>query len=211
MSRPTSSMSGVRKTFCDVVVSSAGGGSRPRKYGICGCMPARREQRRVVVRARDERRRRHAQVALLLEEGEEALAQLGGRPHPGILRTGGRARPTTPRVGVSPPCAGRAELLVELGLAAGGGFLRDGDGVPDVASASGAREAPCETAAASPLTFFTGVVIAIETARTAVSALSGHATRRCRSRRRACRAGRSRGRPSRPPSRAPAGGRARCP
>ncbi len=33
-------MSGVRKTFCVVVVSGAGGSSRPRKYGICGCMPA---------------------------------------------------------------------------------------------------------------------------------------------------------------------------
>src|SRR6267142_3912309 len=33
-------MSGVRKHFCAVVVSGAGGGSRPRKYGICGCMPA---------------------------------------------------------------------------------------------------------------------------------------------------------------------------
>ena len=33
-------MSGVRKHFCEVVVSGAGGGSRPRKNGICGCMPA---------------------------------------------------------------------------------------------------------------------------------------------------------------------------
>ena len=33
-------------------------------------------------------------------------------------------------------------------------------------------ETPCETPAANPLTFFTGVVIAVETARTAVSALS---------------------------------------
>ena len=39
-SRPTSSMSGVRKHFCEVHVSGAGGGSRPRKYGICGCIPA---------------------------------------------------------------------------------------------------------------------------------------------------------------------------
>ncbi len=39
-SSPTSSMSTVRKHFCDVVVSGAGGGSRPRKNGICGCMPA---------------------------------------------------------------------------------------------------------------------------------------------------------------------------
>src|SRR5438067_5464292 len=33
-------MSGVRKTFCAIVVSGAGGFSRPRKYGICGCIPA---------------------------------------------------------------------------------------------------------------------------------------------------------------------------
>src|ERR687888_1988839 len=33
-------MSGVRKHFCTVVVVGAGGGSRPRKYGICGCIPA---------------------------------------------------------------------------------------------------------------------------------------------------------------------------
>ena len=39
-SRPTSSMSGVRKHFCEVAVSGAGGDSRSRKYGICGCMPA---------------------------------------------------------------------------------------------------------------------------------------------------------------------------
>ncbi len=39
-SSPTSSMSGVRKHFCAVVNSRAGGSSRPRKYGISGCMPA---------------------------------------------------------------------------------------------------------------------------------------------------------------------------
>src|SRR5436190_3433501 len=33
-------MSTVRKHFCAVVVSGAGGFSRPRKYGICGCIPA---------------------------------------------------------------------------------------------------------------------------------------------------------------------------
>src|SRR6186997_957637 len=38
--RPTSSMSGVRKTFCTVVSSGAGGSSKPRKYGIRGCIPA---------------------------------------------------------------------------------------------------------------------------------------------------------------------------
>src|SRR5438067_4622281 len=39
-SSPTSSMSGVRKHFCTVVRSGAGGCSRPRKKGISGCMPA---------------------------------------------------------------------------------------------------------------------------------------------------------------------------
>src|SRR5512142_2221999 len=33
-------MSTVRKTFCAVVVRGAGGCSRPRKNGICGCIPA---------------------------------------------------------------------------------------------------------------------------------------------------------------------------
>ena len=37
---PTSSMSGVRKTFCTVVSSGAGGSSSPRKNGISGCIPA---------------------------------------------------------------------------------------------------------------------------------------------------------------------------
>src|SRR5206468_9378074 len=40
VSSPTSSMSGVRKTFCTVVTSGAGGSSRPRKNGISGCIPA---------------------------------------------------------------------------------------------------------------------------------------------------------------------------
>ncbi len=39
-SSPTSSMSGVRKHFCTVVSSGAGGCSRPRKNGIRGCIPA---------------------------------------------------------------------------------------------------------------------------------------------------------------------------
>src|SRR5207244_4631178 len=39
-SSPTSSMSCVRKHFCTVVSNGAGDGSRPRKYGISGCIPA---------------------------------------------------------------------------------------------------------------------------------------------------------------------------
>src|SRR5256885_13576718 len=38
--RPTSSMSGVRKQRWLVVRRSAGGASRPRKYGLSGCIPA---------------------------------------------------------------------------------------------------------------------------------------------------------------------------
>src|SRR3954454_6349220 len=40
VSSPTSSMSGVRKHFCTVTVNGPGGCSRPRKKGICGCIPA---------------------------------------------------------------------------------------------------------------------------------------------------------------------------
>src|ERR687887_13510 len=40
VSRPTSTMSGVRNTFCTVVSSGAGGSWRPRKNGISGCIPA---------------------------------------------------------------------------------------------------------------------------------------------------------------------------
>jgi hypothetical protein len=44
-----------------------------------------REQARLVVGTRDERRGRHTQVALLLEEREKPLPQLGRRPHGSIL------------------------------------------------------------------------------------------------------------------------------
>ncbi len=37
---PTSSMSGVRKTFWHEVRRREGGSSSPRKYGLKGCMPA---------------------------------------------------------------------------------------------------------------------------------------------------------------------------
>ena len=45
-----------------------------------------RQQRRVVVRAGNQRPRGQPLMALLLEVGEEALAQLGRRTHPGIVR-----------------------------------------------------------------------------------------------------------------------------
>ena len=106
-------MSGVRKHFWEVVVSGAGGGSRPRKNGICGCIPAVVEQRRVVTGTRDERPGGLAEVVFLLEEREEAFAELGGRLHARIVgtassdrasgrasrrracRAGGRGRPSS--------------------------------------------------------------------------------------------------------------------
>ena len=57
-SRPTWSMSTVRKHFWQVVSRWCGGCSWPRKYGFSGCMPARGEQRRRVVLRGHERRRR---------------------------------------------------------------------------------------------------------------------------------------------------------
>ena len=83
-------------TSAMVVSSGAGGGSRPRKYGIIGCIPADSEQRRAVIGTRDERRRRHALVALRLEEREISLAQLCARPHASIVgRTLGRSAAAT--------------------------------------------------------------------------------------------------------------------
>ena len=70
--------------------------------------PGRRQERRAVVRARNERGRGHAQVPLLLEEGEKALAQLRRRPHPRILRAGSsEPAPATPRAGSRPAASHR--------------------------------------------------------------------------------------------------------
>ena len=87
--RPTSSMSGVRKTFCTVVSSGAGGSSQPEEERHQRLHPGRDQQRRAVVGARDQRGRGPELVALGLEELAEARAQLGGRSH-GCDSTGGR-------------------------------------------------------------------------------------------------------------------------
>ena len=112
---------------------------------------------------------------LLLEEREEALTQLGGRAHPGILRAVSQAAGRGYAAGggsLRRRLAGVAKLLVELALAPRGRVLRDTHRLARIASRRGTRTKPCDTPAAKPLTFFTGVVIAVETARTAVSALS---------------------------------------
>ena len=126
-------------------------------------------------------------MAPFLEEREEALAQLGGRAHRGIVRAGLRgaaARGTGPGPDGAGPydaaggglsgsaCAALSELLVDLALAPRCGVLRDSHRLARQSRRERNAEKPCETPAAKPLTFFTGVVIAVETARTAVSALS---------------------------------------
>ena len=55
-----------------------------------GLHAGRGEKHRGVIARRYERRRGHAEVLSLLEEGEEALAELGGGTHPGIVGTASR-------------------------------------------------------------------------------------------------------------------------
>ena len=89
VSSPTSSMSGVRKHFCAVVVSRRRRRLAPEEVRHLRLHARDGEERRAVVRARDERRRGTAQMALLLEEGEEALADLVRRAHRAAI-VGGR-------------------------------------------------------------------------------------------------------------------------
>ena len=73
---PTTSMSTVRKHFWQLVNRWWGGFSWPRKYGLSGLHPRRREQHGRVVARRHERARPQALVLALLEEAEKGLAQL---------------------------------------------------------------------------------------------------------------------------------------
>ena len=87
---PTSSMSGVRKHFCTVVVSGAGGS---RQYGIWGCIPA-------VVSSVEWSSARGTSDAegtrrCPLSSKNETLPQLRRRPHGWILRAA--PRPTRAR------------------------------------------------------------------------------------------------------------------
>ena len=81
VSSPTSSMSGVRKHFWHVVVVRRGRRLAAEEVRHLRLHAGAGQQRRAVVRARDQRRRRLPQMALRLEEREEALADLGGRAH----------------------------------------------------------------------------------------------------------------------------------
>src|SRR4029079_9381143 len=132
------------------------------------------EERRVVIRARDERVRRATEMAPFLEEREEALTQLGGRAHPGILRAGSQAAGRGYAAGGGLSCSACAALRSSssssLSRRAAASFATR------TASPASCRarkaDTPCDRPEAKPLTFFTGVVIAVDTARTAVSALS---------------------------------------
>src|SRR4029079_15979931 len=125
--RPTSSMSTVRKHFWDVVVSGAGGGSRPRKNGIWGCMPAvvRRVesspargtseydgQRRWPRSSKNERKPSRSSAVVRIQRFYER-----GRGVSEALRRRRR------RLGLG--LARVSELLVELGLPARGSLLGD--------------------------------------------------------------------------------------
>ena len=84
MSRPTVSMSTVRNTFWQIVVSGAGGVLAGREVRHLGLHSGADEERRAVVGARDERGGGTPEVSLLLGESlREALAQLGSREHGG--------------------------------------------------------------------------------------------------------------------------------
>ena len=73
VSSPTSSMSGVRKTFWHVVVSGAGGCLAAEEERHLRLHAGARVERRAVVGARDQRGRRAPQMPLLLEERLESL------------------------------------------------------------------------------------------------------------------------------------------
>ena len=93
MSRPTSSMSGVRKHLLARRRQRRRRRLAAEEVRHLRLHPGARVERRAVVGARDERRRRAAQVALLLEERLEPLAHLGRRAHGGHSRSGRSSGP----------------------------------------------------------------------------------------------------------------------
>ena len=228
-----------RRHFCTVVKRGAGGCFAPEKYGFSGCIPAEMKSVEGSSGGGISEAGREAQVALRLEEREEALAELGGRAHaddrsalrrslrwpvrdeldcagsavgehrllrpvatsersrsrrrPGSARPGDRHRvglrrrlaaAATDRVSAS---AWRRRRLGRRSSAASGrrrGGPRQGPASRRRAASFAASiaseklrflrndEKPCATPAVKPDTFSTGFEIAVDTARTAVSALS---------------------------------------
>src|SRR3990170_4711247 len=144
------------------------------EVGHLGLHPRTREQRRVVICAGNEGRRRAPEVALLLEECEEAFSQLCSRTHPWDSTSGQTtarrryAAGGTSSGGVRPAVRSSSSSSLSRRAAAS---LATWTASPMSRRARNAAT-PCETPAARPVTFFTGAVIAVETARTAVSALS---------------------------------------
>ena len=137
-------------------MSGAGGGSRPRKYGIMRLHAGAREQRRAVVGARDERRGGNPHVALRLEEREISLAQLCARPHASIVpdASGLSAAATSSARSCSRWAAASRAVAIASSI-----FRLDTN-----------DETPPRKPAISPASFVTGYVTAPETVRTAVSA-----------------------------------------
>ena len=108
-------------------MSSGAGGGRGRGRTASAAASRRGQERRGVVRRRDERARRAALVALRLEEGEEALAQLGDRPHrAGDCTSRTSARSRSPRMRISDydrSRGGGRRLSPETAVAVAGGAL----------------------------------------------------------------------------------------
>jgi hypothetical protein len=133
-----------RKHFCDSVVRSAGGGSWPRKNGICGCIPAVVRsvesspargtseydgQRRWPRSSKNERKPSRSSAVVRI------LDSTSGVEAPGALRGGGGARSD---------CAALRSSSSSLALAASCRVLRDPTASPDRV-ARGTRRHPCET------------------------------------------------------------------
>src|SRR4051794_9505888 len=98
-------MSGVRKHFCAVVVLGPGGASRPRKEGICGCIPAvvrsvERSSERGTRDADGRRRgpfsskkeRKPSRISFVVRIGEAILGRTGRRSF-SPCSAGGRSSP----------------------------------------------------------------------------------------------------------------------
>ncbi len=147
---------------------------RPRKYGICVCIPADVNSVEWSSARGTSDAEGHRRCPFSSKKARKPFAQLGGRTHE-VDSTNGRACPG--------PCATREAH--ESAPARPAFRSSQSSSVSAFAAASlatciasptsrRARKAakPWETPAASPVTFFTGAVITVETARTAVSALS---------------------------------------
>ena len=151
-SSPTSSMSAVRKHFCDVVVSGAGRLLETEEERHLRLHARGREQRRVVVRSRDERRRGRRRWPFSSKNERKPSRSSAVVRIPGFYERGepGAVARRRAAVLVRRPVPRRAQLLVELGLAARGGVLRDRHRLARVAARTERGQTPCDTAGREP-------------------------------------------------------------